>query len=93
MTQMKPIVSTTMVAIGKVNGCIATPVQSYNNLHQWLEHLVGNVIAFHAASSILISQTYPPVTLICRPTAGRSWRRSIIKSCPFGLRLIAARIA
>src|SRR5439155_5136600 len=36
---------------------------------------------------------HPPVTLIWRATAGRLWRRSMMKSCPFGLRLIASRIA
>ena len=36
---------------------------------------------------------YPPVTLICRATAGLSWRRSMMKSWPFGLREIASRIA
>ena len=29
---------------------------------------------------------YPPVTLICRASAGRWWRRSIMKSWPLGLR-------
>ena len=35
----------------------------------------------------------PPVTLIWRATAGRWWRRSMTKSCPFGLRPIASSIA
>src|SRR5712671_6741898 len=36
---------------------------------------------------------HPPVTLIWRAIAGRLWRRSMMKSWPFGLRLIASRIA
>ena len=36
---------------------------------------------------------HPPVTLMWRDTAGRLWRRSMMKSCPFGLRAIASRIA
>ena len=36
---------------------------------------------------------HPPVTLIWRATAGRLWRRSMMKSCPLGLRAIASRIA
>src|SRR5207245_623658 len=36
---------------------------------------------------------HPPVTLIWRAMAGRLWRRSMMKSCPLGLRSIAARIA
>ena len=35
----------------------------------------------------------PPVTLICRARAGRLWRRSITKSWPLGLRVIASSIA
>ena len=35
----------------------------------------------------------PPVTLMCRPTAGRLWRRSMMKSWPLGLRAMPARIA
>ena len=35
----------------------------------------------------------PPVTLMCRPTAGRRVVRSMTKSWPLGLRAIAARIA
>lgn len=35
----------------------------------------------------------PPVTLICRDTDGRLVRRSITKSWPFGLRLIASSTA
>ena len=37
-----------------------------------------------------LASGYPPVTLICRTTAGLSWRRSMMKSCPFGLRAMAA---
>src|SRR5262245_62668688 len=36
---------------------------------------------------------YPPVTLIWRATAGRWWRRSMMKSWPLGLRPIASSIA
>ena len=36
---------------------------------------------------------HPPVTLIWRATAGRLWRRSMMKSWPLGLRSIASRIA
>ena len=36
---------------------------------------------------------HPPVTLIWRATAGRLWRRSMMKSWPFGLRPIASPIA
>src|SRR6516225_6431736 len=36
---------------------------------------------------------HPPVTLMCRATAGRLWRRSMMKSWPRGLRSIASRIA
>ena len=35
----------------------------------------------------------PPVTLICRDSAGRCWRRSITKSWPLGLRVMASSIA
>src|SRR5258708_17695439 len=35
----------------------------------------------------------PPVTLICRDTAGRLWRRSMMKSWPFGLPAVASAIA
>src|SRR6266853_1086414 len=35
----------------------------------------------------------PPVTLMCRATAGRLWRRSITKSWPLGLRVIASSMA
>ena len=35
----------------------------------------------------------PPVMLMWRPTAGRLGRRSMMKSCPLGLRLIASTIA
>ena len=36
---------------------------------------------------------HPPVTLMCRFTAGRLWRRSMMKSWPLGLRAIASWIA
>jgi hypothetical protein len=36
---------------------------------------------------------YPPVTLMWRDNAGRWWRRSITKSWPLGLRVIASSIA
>ena len=36
---------------------------------------------------------YPPVTLMWRATAGRLWRRSMMKSWPLGLRAIASSIA
>ena len=36
---------------------------------------------------------YPPVTLICRASAGRWWRRSMMKSWPLGLREIASSMA
>src|SRR5215208_1398514 len=35
----------------------------------------------------------PPVTLMWRASAGALWRRSIMKSCPLGLRVIASSIA
>src|SRR2546423_1585269 len=35
----------------------------------------------------------PPVSDICRATAGRLCRRSMMKSCPLGLRAIASSIA
>src|SRR5665213_683936 len=35
----------------------------------------------------------PPVTLMWRARAGRLWRRSIMKSWPRGLRVIASSIA
>ncbi len=35
----------------------------------------------------------PPVTLMWRASAGRSWRRSMMKSWPLGLREMASRIA
>jgi predicted DNA repair protein MutK len=38
-------------------------------------------------------RAHPPVTLMCRPTAGRDVARSITKSCPFGLRAIALSMA
>jgi TolB-like protein/DNA-binding winged helix-turn-helix (wHTH) protein/Tfp pilus assembly protein PilF len=42
---------------------------------------------------LAINLYYPPVTLICRATAGRLWRRSITKSWPLGLRVIASSMA
>ena len=36
---------------------------------------------------------HPPVTLIWRATAGRLWRRSMMKSWPLGLRAIASSMA
>jgi len=38
-------------------------------------------------------RVHPPVTLIWRATAGRLVRRSMTKSCPLGLRAIAASMA
>src|ERR1700737_2258109 len=38
-------------------------------------------------------RAHPPVTLIWRAMAGRLWRRSMMKSWPFGLRSLASRVA
>src|SRR3954467_3549494 len=47
-----------------------------------------------AAASLGGGTTYqPPVTLMWRGSAGPLWRRSIMKSCPLGLRVIASSIA
>jgi hypothetical protein len=35
----------------------------------------------------------PPVTLMCRDSAGRLWRRSMMKSWPLGLRVMASSMA
>jgi hypothetical protein len=40
-----------------------------------------------------LTKSQPPVTLMCRDTAGRCECRSMMKSCPLGLRVIADLIA
>ena len=53
------------------------------------------MLASARKSKLLYSwkSAYPPVTLMWRLSAGRAWRRSMMKSCPLGLRAIASVIA
>lgn len=49
----------------------------------------GCLLSYYKSSR----ESYPPVTLICLVTGSTAVLRSMIKSCPFGLRKIASRIA
>src|SRR4029453_6461141 len=46
-----------------------------------------------ASGADRVRENQPPVTLMWRATAGALWRRSMRKSWPLGLRLIASWIA
>ena len=53
--------------------------------------VVGSAVS--KASAIPLTKSQPPVMLMCRDTAGRCECRSMMKSCPLGLRVIADLIA